>query len=421
MTDFETVLAARFAALADMNDDSDWLDVERRMRSVNRRRVLTVGLIAAAAVLIVAPAWALRGPIVDFFSAEPAPAPVVRDFGSLQVGAPPGMAPGVRPGQARRVTAARIDGKTHVLYVAPTTGGGFCESWTHAFGGCRSTRALPAKQAARLSLAQLRSFNAMGVSGGLGADGLRIVGGHVLVPDSTIELRYQDGQSVEIPYVWVSKPIDAGFFLYGVPAAHRKTGHRATVLVLLDKDGTEIARQPFPALAPRDVVHRLGNGRTVSVPAQAVWAKRRVVIDFRSERGNQITLWVAPSRTGGRCYWWNQGSGCLLAGAAVDPPVAIGMAGAGRSVRLFGIVAPTVATVELRYQDGTTDTIEPTQGFVLEEISSSHYPRGNRIVKAVGYNRSGRAVGQSTYRPDTRALYPCTKPKDYGYGVKQCP
>lgn len=161
MTDFETVLAARFAALADTNDDSDWLDVERRMRGAKRRRALTVGLIAAAAVLIVAPAWALRGPIIDFFSADPAPAPVVRDFGSLQVGAPPGMAPGVRPGQARRVTSVRIEGRAHVLYVAPTTGGGFCESWTHAFGGCRSTRTLPAKQAKPLTPDRLRSYYAM--------------------------------------------------------------------------------------------------------------------------------------------------------------------------------------------------------------------------------------------------------------------
>lgn len=421
MTDFETVLAARFAALADTNDDSDWLDVERRMRGAKRRRALTVGLIAAAAVLIVAPAWALRGPIIDFFSADPAPAPVVRDFGSLQVGAPPGMAPGVRPGQARRVTSVRIEGRAHVLYVAPTTGGGFCESWTHAFGGCRSTRTLPAKQAKPLTPDRLRSYYAMAITFEGNAEGATRVGGHVLVPGSTVELRYEDGESVEIPYVWVSKPIDAGFFLHGVPAAHRKPGHQVAALVLLDKDGHEIARETFHPYAPRDVVHRLSNGRKVFAPAQAVWGKRQVVIDFRSVSGQQITLWLAPSRTGGHCYWWNQGSACLPAGAPIAPPVQIGLAGAARSVRVFGLVAATVATVTLHYEDGTTDTIEPTQGFVLEEIPASHYPRGHRLVSAVGQDKDGRVVGRSPFRPDAPGLYPCKEPRSYGYGVRQCP
>lgn len=421
MTDFEAVLAARFAALTDRGDDSDWLDVQRRVHRAKRRRTLAASLIAAAAVLIVAPAFALRGSIIDFFSADPAPTPVVRDFWSMQVGAPPGMAPGVQPGQARRVTSVRIDGEPHVLYVAPSTGGGFCESWTKAFGGCRASRTLPAKQAARLSPAQLRSYNAMGVSGEFGADGLRMVGGHVLIPDTTVELRYQDGQSVEIPYLWVSKPIDAGFFLYGVPAAHRKAGHQATALVLVDRDGNEIARNPFQAIPPRDVVHRLSNGTRVFAPAQAVWAKRRVLIDFRSAAGKSITLWVAPSRTGGRCYWWNQGSGCLPAGAPIVPPVSIGMTGAPRSVRLFGLVAPNVATVTLNYQDGTTGRIEPTQGFVLAEIPASHYPKGHRLVSTVGYDQNGHVVGRSPFQPDTPGLYPCKEPQSYGYGVKQCP
>ena len=39
--------------------------------------------------------------------------------------------------------------------------------------------------------------------------------GTLLKPDSTVQLRYEDGASVDIPYVWVSKPIDAGFFFYG--------------------------------------------------------------------------------------------------------------------------------------------------------------------------------------------------------------
>ena len=158
MTDFEIAFAARCAAITDTRDDSDWLDVQRRVRRSSRRRKLTIALIAAAAVLIVAPAFALRGTIIDFFSADPAPAHIVRDFGSLEVGAPPGMAPGVDPQQARKVASFPFDGKQHVLYVAPTKGGGFCQSWTNAFGGCRATRTLTPSQEQHFSPEQLRAY-----------------------------------------------------------------------------------------------------------------------------------------------------------------------------------------------------------------------------------------------------------------------
>jgi hypothetical protein len=52
MTD---VLAERFAALADHNDDSDWLDVRRRAR---RRTRLAVPLAAAGAAVVAAGAFA---------------------------------------------------------------------------------------------------------------------------------------------------------------------------------------------------------------------------------------------------------------------------------------------------------------------------------------------------------------------------
>ena len=172
MTDFEIAFAARCAAITDTRDDSDWLDVQRRVRRSSRRRKLTIALIAAAAVLIVAPAFALRGSIIDFFSADPAPANVVRDFGSLEVGAPPGMAPGVDPEQARKVASFPFDGKQHVLYVAPTKGGGFCESWTKAFGGCRTTRTLTPTEDAALAREELRSVPAIGVSPMCGAEWL---------------------------------------------------------------------------------------------------------------------------------------------------------------------------------------------------------------------------------------------------------
>ena len=192
-------------------------------------------------------------------------------------------------------------------------------------------------------------------------------------------------------------------------------------MVVLDKSGEEIARNPFLAPPRHDVIHRLANGARVLAPPDAIWAKRRTIIAFRSAiSGKMISLSVAPSRAGGVCYWWGEGLGCPPAQTA-DPPVIASMSATPRAVRLFGMFAPSVAKAVLNYEDGTSDELVPTEGFVLTEISPNHYPRGHRPVSIVGYDANGRKVGQSPFNPHLAGLYPCLKPKAYGYGVKQCP
>jgi len=79
-------------------DDGDWNEVRRRARRGRRRRQASVMLVLAGAVaLVVASAYAFGHPIIDFGSAPKGPPKVVDDFGSLEVGAPDGMAPGVLP------------------------------------------------------------------------------------------------------------------------------------------------------------------------------------------------------------------------------------------------------------------------------------------------------------------------------------
>ena len=60
-------------------------------------------LVSAVAVVI-ASAYAFGHPIIDFGSAPKGPEKVVNDFGSLEVGAPAGMAQGFCP---RRLAASR--------------------------------------------------------------------------------------------------------------------------------------------------------------------------------------------------------------------------------------------------------------------------------------------------------------------------
>ena len=125
MTDADTLLRERFAALANPHDDSDWLDVRRRSR--RRRRVYLLPVAAAVAALAAASALAVERDIADFFRAEPAPERVVVDFGRLLVHSDVlGGGFDVVPREARKVLDAPVDGRRRPFFVAPTESGGFC-------------------------------------------------------------------------------------------------------------------------------------------------------------------------------------------------------------------------------------------------------------------------------------------------------
>jgi hypothetical protein len=57
-------------------------------------------------------------------------------------------------------------------------------------------------------------------------------------------IEYEDGSSQRIPFVWVSKPIDAGFFLFAPSAAHERAGARVSAVIALDAAGRVVAREP---------------------------------------------------------------------------------------------------------------------------------------------------------------------------------
>jgi hypothetical protein len=69
-----------------------------------------------------------------------------------------------------------------------------------------------------------------------------IDGSTTLDDAASVEVQFEDGSSVAVPVVWVSAPIDAGFFGYEVPAAHLRVGARPILLVLRDADGKELRR-----------------------------------------------------------------------------------------------------------------------------------------------------------------------------------
>jgi hypothetical protein len=399
-------------------DDADWNDVLRRARRARRRRQASAGAALAGAIVVgVASAYALGHPIIDFGKAAKGPTSVVNNFGSLQVGAPAGMAPGVLPHQARRITAVRIDGKEHVLWVAPTKQGGFCELWSKLMGGCRANR--HDKFAPRIDIGVLGARNNTGVA--------VLSGSFFQSAGARLEVSYLDGVTDEIPFVWVTAPIDAGFYLYRVPDAHRISARRPTFVTLLDKTGKVLAREKVfdvAANAPRDVMHRLPGYPPLSVPAEAKWAKRLQLFALRADDGAKIGLWIAPEREGGTCFWTNQASGCTKVGHRVQGtlrPLALGFEGGGKHVTLCCTVGRHVARVEVRFEDGERIELTPKQGYLVWPIPSRHYPRGHRLNELIAFDASGRRIARRRLPTNEPGLYPCSKPKSYGYDVSMCP
>lgn len=226
-------LSARFASVTHPPVDSDWLEVVRLARPRRRgRRQLLVPIAAAIALLVAAPAFALSGRIARLFSSgEPAPARIERSFAKLDRGAPPGFRTGVVAAQTRRIV---LPGNV-ALWIAPTNAGGFCVFVDGGGGQCDAAR-------------DLSFWPTFSIGGDVTPEGV-IKGGPVLIDGSTtlqdaasVEVQFEDGTSATVPVVWVSAPIDAGFFGYSVPASHLTVGARPKLLILRDAAGNELRR-----------------------------------------------------------------------------------------------------------------------------------------------------------------------------------
>lgn len=248
----------------------DWDDVLRRAeisastparvpsrahrRRLTRRRVTAAAIVAATlAILFATPAFGLLRDLIGrtnvSFTGRSAPLEVKRGFFDLSLGAPPGLAPDAIASQARRVAVFHALGRPHVLYVAPTRKGGYCDEFAGSFGGCRATRTGP-----ELALTWQGSSFAISPHDAAATKKppyTTLVGGDVLSSKVTsLTVEYEDGRSTEIPFVFVSKPIDAGFFLYGIPRGHERPGSRVAAVTARDTDGKVIARQRITYAAP---------------------------------------------------------------------------------------------------------------------------------------------------------------------------
>jgi hypothetical protein len=201
-------------------------------------RPVLIAVLAAAlvltAILAATPAWALVREILPFWDQPTAPQSVQVQFYSLNLGAPPGMNPRAAAGETREVGRFTFGGATRTLWVAPAKEGGFCSLWLPVGGGGCSTSGQPLSTGALLR-------------GGVPA----WVTGDAITPTvSDVVIRFSDGSTVHPRIVWVSAPINAGFFAYDVPASEQTSGVHVTAVDAYDRNGTLVRRQTFTDVGP---------------------------------------------------------------------------------------------------------------------------------------------------------------------------
>lgn len=233
--------------LVPLDEDAfgDWDDVLARAGVRRRRPLVAAGVVVTLLLvaLFVSPAFGiltkLIGRIDVPFAGKPAaPTRVQRDFFSMSVAAPPGMSPQAIASQTRRVGV--LDG--HALYVAPTRAGGYCWQLERSGGGCRAHRTA---QGGPIGVSWLMGQHRGGPLYVQGVSGdLTLAGTH------SLWLEYADGTKQQIPFIWVSKPIDAGFFGFRISTAHETPPTRAVALLARGADGKALDRETFGYTRP---------------------------------------------------------------------------------------------------------------------------------------------------------------------------
>lgn len=214
-----------------------------RLRPTRHRALVGCIAVAAVAVTTATPAFGLRTLIVNlvegrtsvsFDNSQPAPAAIKKEFLDMAVGAPRGMNPHVLPDEARQIVFHGAGGRRRVLWVAPTKAGGFCSILDGAGGGC-------------ISPAGKRIAGPLEINGAyawqVGAQPRILeINGHVFSTTvAELQLVYQDHTTAALPFVYVSKPINAGFFIAGIPSDHQLPGRWPIKVVARDKHGATIA------------------------------------------------------------------------------------------------------------------------------------------------------------------------------------
>jgi hypothetical protein len=302
--------------------DGNWHDVlvrageARSARPRSRRMVLAVaGVVGLLAVVLFAtPAFGLRSALlgligrtnVPFSSSKMAPNRIKKQYLDLGTrlaqnafGRPIGT---VMAREARDAGTFTINGHARRLWVVPVSGGGFCYEFERVGGSCVADSA-----ERRMRPMQISFFGGPGMKVRRVPATHRVTIVHPALPEVTrilgtitapdaslLQIVYADGTRVTIPFVWVTRPIAAGFFSYDVPTERLTGPARPTALVLSDARGKELAREAIVGGKVRQVYPAV---QSVSHPATAL-PKASTVLSAPLQRGTGDATSVVVGRNG---------------------------------------------------------------------------------------------------------------------------
>ena len=278
--------------------DDRWAEIARHAvpapapRRSWRRPLLAAAAVVVATTLIATPAFGIRGLIADligridvtFSSQQAAPVEVKRDFYDLGLGAPGAFAPQAIASEARQVTTFSVHGTRHALWVAPTRSGGYCWQIGGGVGGCRE-----GKQRTTVPLSVTYTNAQHGAM-----QAVALIAGDITAPTAhALTIDYADGTHTDVPFYYVSKPIDAGFFFAAIPAGHDTEATRPRDVVLRDAAGHSLGRTTFHyQTAAQVAAHRA----RIEHDLKRLRSQKRPTLNYPSPN---LPAPTAPVQTGG--------------------------------------------------------------------------------------------------------------------------
>lgn len=253
---YEHMLVERFRSLSLDAADLDWGEVQALAatlrssaapvpRARRARRYILIAATAVIAFVVAVPALGLPQRVASLFeSGEPAPARTEKRFSTLDRGAPAGLETHVIPGTARKAFETVLpEGVTATLWLALTEKGGYCELIDLAGGGASRGGSGPGCRGR-----DGRPGFGMIAPGPVSREG--VLEGPLVVHGDTQDkeaiaarIRFEDGTFVDRPLTWISQPIDAGFFVFGVEPSNWRTGHLPLDAQFVDANGSAVGRR----------------------------------------------------------------------------------------------------------------------------------------------------------------------------------
>lgn len=170
------------------------------------------------------------------------------------------------------------------------------------------------------------------------------------------------------------------------------------------RDNVVLGRIPAVKMPARVVAYD-GTGRVVSVwtirgPEQrgprpkGAW---RAVARVDAEPGPRAALSRAASTTGGACLRLElvgRSTSLSCYPKRFRNPVELQVQNTRLAAFVLGRVRSDVDSVELRYRDGASETVNPVDGFLLHAVSARHARDGYRVTLAIARDAEGAALGR---------------------------